>query len=170
MSTRPSSWMTLSYHTIIGLDKGDKLQMRVRCVCLIIIFFGVSVLITGCGEENITEPDEEMAEPDEEIDESEAPCMREGPPNTFAFSSTPAPGATISSSQEFTLMFDFVATEITVNGIAATSTNPSGVGRTWVISLILEQGTRDFNVEWTESNGCTGAQVSGPYTVVADED
>ena len=84
-----------------------------------------SVLITGCGEEDITEPEAEMTEPEEEIDEPEKPCMREGPPNTLGFSSTPAPGATISSSQEFTLMFDFVATEVTVNGIAATSTNPS---------------------------------------------
>ena len=135
-----------------------------------IIFLGVSVLITGCGEKDITEPKAEMTESEEEIDESEEPCMREVPPPTFAFSATPAPGATISSSQEFTLMFDFVATEVTVNGIAATSTNPSGAGRTWVISLILEPGTRAFNVEWTESNGCTGAQVKGPYTVVADED
>ena len=162
--------MTLCYHTSVDLVKKGKLQMRVRCVCLMVIFLGVSVLITGCGEEDITEPEAEMTEPEEEIDEPEKPCMREGPPNTHAFSSTPAPGATISSSQEFTLMFDFVATEVTVNGIAATSTNSSGVGRTWVISLILEPGTRAFNVEWTESNGCTGAQAQGPYTVVADED
>lgn len=162
--------MTLCYHTSVDLVKESELQMRVRFVCFVIIFFGALVLITGCGEEDITEPEAEMTEPKEEIDEPEEPCMREGPPPTFTFSTTPAPGATISSSQEFTLMFDPVATEVTVNGIAATSTNPNGVGRTWVISLILELGTQGFSVEWTESNGCTGTQAVGPYTVVADED
>ena len=162
--------MMLCYHTGVGLVKKGELQMRVRFVCFVIIFFGVSVLITGCGGEDITEPEAEMTEPEEEIDEPEDPCMREGPPPTFTFSTTPAPGATISSSQEFTLMFDPVATEVTVNGIAATSANPSGVGRTWIVSLMLEPGTRSFPVEWTESNGCIGAQAVGPYTVVADED
>ena len=47
--------------------------MRVRCVCLIIIFFGVSVLITGCGEEDIMDPKEEMAELEEEMVEPEDP-------------------------------------------------------------------------------------------------
>ena len=154
----------LCYHTSVDLVKEGKLQMRVRCVCLIIIFFGVSVLITGCGEEDITEPEEE-------IDEPEEPCMQEGPPPpTFAFSITPAPGGIISPNQEFTLTFDFIATAVTVNGISATATNASGIGRTWVVSLILEPGTQALAVEWTKPDGCTGAQVSGPHTVVTDED
>lgn len=135
--------------------------MRVRCVCLIIIFFSVSVLITGCGEEDIAEPEEEMVEPED-------PCMQKGPPNTAPpFHMIPVAGTTISSSQEFTLDFDMVVIEVTVNGLSAT-----GSGRTWVVSLILEPGTRDLAiaVEWTESDGCTGLQVTGPYTVVADED
>ena len=124
-----------------------------------IICFGISVLITGCGEEDIVEPEEEMAEPED-------PCMQEAPPHTGPlFSITPSPGAVISSNQEFTLDFDMVVVEVTVNRISAT-----GSGRMWVVSLILEPGTRDFAVEWTESNGCIGVQAMGPYTVVADED
>ena len=73
--------------------------MRVRCICLIVIFFGVSVLITGCGEEDI-------AEPEEEIDEPEDPCMQKAPPNTGQLTVTPPAGAIISSSQEFTLILD----------------------------------------------------------------
>ena len=65
--------------------------MRVRCVCLMIIFFSVSVLIIGCGEEDITEPEEEMAEPEETM-------MQKAPPNTGQLTVTPAAGATISSS------------------------------------------------------------------------
>ena len=145
--------------------------MRVRCVCLIIIFFHVSVLITGCGEEDITEPEAEMAEPEEEIDEPEDPCMPEGPPDAaHPFNITPGPGAMISSSQEFTLDFRMVVVEVTVNGVAATSTHASGVGLVWVVSLILEPGMRGFAVEWTEPDGCPGVQAVGPYTVVADED
>ena len=45
-----------------------------------------------------------------------------------------------------------------------------GIGRVWVISLILVPGTRGFSVEWTESDGCMRSQAVGPYTVVADED
>ena len=141
--------------------KKGKLQMQVRCVCLMIIFLGVLVLITGCGEEDITVPEEE-------IDEPEDPCIPKVPPNTaIPFHITPAAGTTISLSQEFTLDFDMVVIEVTVNGISAT-----GSGRTWVVSLILEPGTRDLAiaVEWTESDGCTGRQATGPYTVVADED
>lgn len=137
--------------------------MRVRCVCLITVFFGVSVLITGCGEEDITEPEAEMTE-------LEDPCLQKGPPNTGQLTVTPAPGGIISSTQEFTLIFDMVVVEVTVNGVAATSTHASGVGLVWVVSLILEPGTRSFAVEWTESDGCTGLQAVGPYTVVADED
>ena len=136
----------------------------------LLFFLGVSVLITECGGEDITEPEEEMAEPEAEMVEPEAPCMREGPPPTFAFSVTPAQGTIISPNQEFTLMFDFIATEVTVNGISATATNASGIGTVWVVSLTLEPGMRGFAVEWTESNGCTGLQAAGPYTVVADED
>ena len=81
--------------------------------------------------------------------EPEDPCMQEAPPHTGPlFSITPSPGAVISSNQEFTLDFDMVVVEVTVNGISAT-----GSGRMWVVSLILEPGTRDFAVEWTESNG-----------------
>ena len=136
-----------------------------------IIFLGVSVLITGCGEEDITEPEAEMAEPEEEIDEPEDPCMQEGPPPAIIpFDITPFPGKIISSSQKFTLVFDMVVVEVTVNGIAATDTKASGFRSVWVVSLILEPGTRSFAVEWTESDGCTGAIAMGPYTVVADED
>ena len=156
--------MTLCYHTGVGLVKGDELQMRVRCVCLIIIFFRVSVLITGCGEEDI-------AEPEQEIDEPEDPCIPKVLPNTaIPFEVTPALGRTISSSQEFTLIFDMVVVEVTVNGISATTTNASGRGKVWVVSLILGPGTRNLAVEWTEPDGCTRAQAMGPYTVVADED
>ena len=132
--------------------------MRVRCICLIVILIGALVLITGCGEEDIMDPEEE-------IDEPEDPCIQKGPPNTHQFSITPAPGGIISPNQEFTLDFDMVVIEVTVNGISAT-----GSGRTWVVSLILEPGTRTLAVEWTEPDGCTGAQASGPHTVVADED
>lgn len=162
--------MRLCYHIGVGLVKEGKLQMRVRCVCLITVFFGISVLITGCGEEDIMDPEEEMAEPEEEMVEPEDPCLRKGPPNTGQLTVEPAPGATISSSQEFTLIFDMVVVEVTVNGISATATEAGGIGRVWVVSLILEPGTRSLAVEWTESDGCTGAQVMGPYTVVADED
>ena len=138
--------------------------MRVRFVCFVIIFFGVLVLITGCGEEDITEPEEEMTEPED-------PCMQKGPPPTIdPFSITPTPGGIISSSQEFTLTFDMVVVEVTVNGVAATSTHASGVSLVWVVSLLLEPGTRTLSVEWTEPDGCTGVQAVGPYTVVADED
>ena len=126
-------------------------------------FFGVSVLITGCGEEDITVSEEE-------IDEPEDPCTQKAPPNTGQLHVTPHLNTTISSSQEFTLTFDMVVVEATVNGISATTTNASGMGRVWVISLILEPGTRNLAVEWTEPDGCTGAQAMGPYTVVADED
>ena len=158
--------MTLSYHTSVGLVKEGELQMRIRFVYFVIIFFGISVLITGCGEEDIMDPEEEMAEPEEEMVEPEDPCIPKVPPNTASpFDITPAPGATISSGQEFTLDFDMVVIEVTVNGISAT-----GSGRTWVVSLILEPGTRDLAIEWTKPDGCTGAQATGPYTVVADED
>ena len=56
--------------------------MRVRSVCFMIMFFGVSVLITGCGEEDIMEPEEEMAEPED-------PCLQKGPPNTGQLTVTP---------------------------------------------------------------------------------
>ena len=65
--------------------------MRVRCVCFIIIFFGASVLITGCGGEDITDSEEEIAEPQETV-------MEKGPPPASQFSTTPAPGAIISSN------------------------------------------------------------------------
>ena len=136
--------------------------MRVRFVGFMVIFFGVSVLITGCGGEDITDPDEEMAEPQETV-------MEKGPPPASQFTITPGAGAIISSTQEFTLHFNKVTTEATVNGVAATSTNASGV-EVWVVSLILEPGTRSFAVEWTESDGCAWIQAVGPYTVVADED
>ena len=54
--------MTLCYHTSVDLVKEGELQMRVGFVCLITVFFCVSVLITGCGEEDITEPEAEMVE------------------------------------------------------------------------------------------------------------
>ena len=136
--------------------------MRVRFVCIMIIFFGASILITGCGEEDITEPEEEIAEPEETV-------MEKGPPGT-AFTITPAPGAVISSNQEFTLTFDIAVIEVIVNGISATDTKAGGFGGVWIVSLILEPGPRSLSVEWTESNGCIGDQASGPYTVVADED
>ena len=120
------------------------------------------------------DPEEEMTELEEEMVEPEDPCLQEGPPNAAApFNIIPAPGATISSSQEFTLDSDMVVIEVTVNGIAATDTKAGGLFTSvWVVSLILEPGTRDLTlaVEWTKSDGCTGFQVTGPYTVVADED
>ena len=78
-----SDFPTLTFQTkwVINLKlnspmvKEGELQMRVRFVCFVIIFFGVSVLITGCGEEDITEPGAEMPEPEEEIDEPEDPCL-----------------------------------------------------------------------------------------------
>ena len=86
--------------------------MRVRFVRFVIIFFGALVLITGCGEEDITEPEAEIVEPED-------PCIQEGPPNTaIPFDITPAPGGIISSSQEFTLIFDMVVVEVTVNEVA----------------------------------------------------
>ena len=125
----------------------------------LLFFFGVSVLITGCGEEDIAEPEEEMAEPED-------PCIPKVPPHTGPlFITTPIAGEIISSSQEFTLDFDMVVIEVTVNGISAT-----GSGKMWVVSLILEPGTRNLAVEWTKPDGCTGAQAIGPYTVIADED
>ena len=140
--------------------------MRVRFVCFVIIFFGVLVLITGCGEEDITEPEEEMTEPED-------PCLQKGPPPASQFVVQPATGAIISSTQEFTLTFDTAfgqITEVTVNGISATDTKTGGLfSSVWVVSLILEPGTQGFSVEWTESDGCTGAQAIGPYTAVADE-
>jgi hypothetical protein len=129
-----------------------------------IISFGASVLITGCGEEDITDPDEEMAEPQETV-------MEKRPPSTLQFTFTPAAGAVISSNQEFTLTFDIAVIEVTVNGIAATDTKAGGFGGVWIVSLTLEPGARDLAVEWTEkSNGCVWVQAVGPYTVVADED
>lgn len=144
--------------------------MRVRFVCFVIIFFRALVLVTGCGEEDITEPEAEMDESEEGMVELEDPCLQKGPPNTGQLTVTPAPGGIISSTQEFTLIFDMVVVEVTVNGVAATDTKASGLSSVWVVSLILEPGTRSFAVEWTESDGCTGAQAMGPYTVVADED
>ena len=133
-------------------------------MCFIIIFFGALVLITGCGEEDITEFEEETAEPED-------PCIPKIPPHTGPlFIITPFPGEIISSSQEFTLDFDMVVIEVTVNGVAATATNASGMGRVWIVSLILEPGQGNLAVEWTKLDGCTGAQAMGPYTVVADED
>ena len=115
--------MTLCYHTSVDSVKKGELQMRVRCVCFIIIFLAVSVLIIGCGEEDIVEPEEETAEPED-------PCIPKVPPNTASpFGITPAAGLTISSSQEFTLDFDMVVIEVTVNGVAATATNASELGR-----------------------------------------
>lgn len=106
--------MTLYYHTSVGLVKEGKLQMRVRFVCIAIIFFGVLVLITGCGKEDITEPEAEMTEPKEEVDEPEDPCLQKGPPNAaLPFNITPGPGGMISSSQEFTLDFRMVVVEVT---------------------------------------------------------
>ena len=116
------------------------------------------------------DPEEEIAEPEAEMVQPEAPCMREGPPNTGQLTVEPASGATISSTQEFTLILDMVVVEVTVNGISATDTKASGFGGVWVVSLILEPGTRGFFVEWTEPDDCTGGQAVGPYTVVADED
>ena len=152
--------MMLCYHTRVDWVKEGELQMRVRFVCFMIMFFGASVLITGCGEEDIMEPEEEMAEPED-------PCLQKGPPNTGQLTVTPPGGVTISSSQEFTLIFDMVVVEVTVNGISATDTGADDV---WIVSPILEPGTRVLAVEWTEGDGCTGAQVTGPYTVVPDED
>ena len=137
--------------------------MRVRCICFTLIFIGALVLITGCGEEDITVPEKD-------IDEPEDPCMQKGPPNTGQLTVTPPASVIISSSQEFTLIFDMVVVEVTVNEVAATDTKAGGFSSVWVVSPILEPGTRDFAVEWTEPDGCTGAQAFGPYTVVADED
>lgn len=39
-----------------------------------------------------------------------------------------------------------------------------------VLVLITACGEKDINVEWTESNGCTGGIAMGPYTVVAHEE
>jgi hypothetical protein len=129
-----------------------------------IISFGASVLITGCGEEDITDPEEEMDEPEETV-------MDKGPPFDGQLSVTPAPGVIISSSQEFTLAFDIAVMEVIVNGISATDTKAGGFGGVWIVSLTLEPGARDLAVEWTEkSNGCVWVQAVGPYTVVADED
>ncbi len=72
--------------------------MQVRFVRFVIVFFGALVLITGCGEENITELEAEMPEPEEEIDDPEDPCLQQGPPNTGQLTVTPAPGGVISSS------------------------------------------------------------------------
>ena len=58
--------------------------MRVRFVDFMIMFFGALVLITGCGEEDITVPEEE-------IDEPEEPCMQKGPP-TDQLTVAPFPG------------------------------------------------------------------------------
>ena len=151
--------MTLCYHTSVGLVKRSELQMRVRCIYFTLIFISALVLITGCGEEDI-------ADPEEKIDEPEDPCISKVPPHTGPlFIITPVPGEIISPTQEFTLHFDLPTTEATVNGISAI-----GSGYIWVVSLILAPGIRTLTVEWTESNGCIRFQVSGPYTVVADED
>ena len=159
--------MTLCYHTSVDLVKEGKLQMRIRFVCFVIIFLGALVLITGCGEEDITEPEAEIVEPED-------PCLQKGPPPASQFVVQPAAGATISSTQQFTLDFDTAfgqITEVTVNGIAATDTKAGGLfSSVWVVSLILEPGTRTLSVEWTESDGCMRSQAVGPYTVVADED
>ena len=90
-------------------------------MCIMIIFFGASILITGCGEEGITDPEEEMDEPEETV-------MDKGPPFDDQLSVTPAPCAIISSSQEFTVTFDIAVIEITVNGISATDTKAGGFG------------------------------------------
>ena len=127
--------MTLCYHTSVDLVKRGELQRRVRFVCIMIISFGASILITGCGEEDITEPEEEMDEPQETV-------MDKGPPFDGQLSVTPAPGVIISSSQEFTVTFDIAVIEVTVNGISATDTKAGGFGGVWVVSLILELGTR----------------------------
>ena len=133
--------------------------MGVRFVCFIIIFFGASTLITGCGGENITDPEEEIAET------QEIPIGKILLGTHFTIA--PAPGAIIFSSQEFTLGFDYAVIEVTVDGISATNT---GAGNVWIVSLILEPGTRSFSVEWASSDGYTGTKAVGPYTVVTDED
>ena len=148
--------------------------MQVRFVCFVIIFFGALVLIAGCSGKDITEPEAEMIEPEGEIDEPEDPCLKKGPPPASQFVVQPAAGATISSTQEFTLDFDTAfgqITKVTVNGVSATDTKAGGLfSSVWVVSLILEPGTRTLSVEWTESDGCMRSQAVGPYTVAADED
>ena len=90
------------------------------------------------------DPEEEMAEPED-------PCLQEGPPPAILPAVEPVPGTTISSSQEFTLTFDTAfgqVIEVTVNAISATATE---AGRffdsVWVVSLILEPGTRTLAVK-----------------------
>ena len=43
-------------------------------------------------------------------------------------------------------------------------------GASVLITGCGEEDIMDPTVEWAESNGCIGDQVSGPYTVVPDED
>ena len=91
-------------------------------------FFGVSALITGCGEEDIMDPEEEIAKTQE--------VPLEKIPLGTPFAITPSLGEIITSSQEFTLTFDKLTTEATVNGISATDTKASGFGGVWVVSPI----------------------------------
>ena len=142
--------------------------MQVRFVCFIIIFWSACALFTGCGGEDATDTEEEPTElTEEEPAEHEETMPEKGPPGSHLVV-TPPPGGIISSSQEFTLIFDNAATEVAVNGKSATDIK---AGKVWAVTLALEPGTgRAFLVEWTRIDGCTFDQAIGPYTVVAPED
>lgn len=72
----------------------------------------------------------------------------------------PAAAATISSNQQFTLTFDQIIVEATVNGKPA-----SGSRHHWTASPVLARGTVTLNIRWANQDGSAGLKVVGPYIV-----
>ena len=124
-------------------------------LALIISIMFVAFMVTGCGGGNDDDDDDNNNNNNDDNDDAE------GPPDATMVTVDPAAGATVPSTQSFTLTFDQGVTAATVNGAAAT-----GSGLNWTASPALTQGPgQSLNVGWTNRSGTTGSQAVGPYTV-----
>ena len=81
-------------------------------------------------------------------------------PNATTVTISPAAGATISSNQHFTLIFDQSIAVAIVNGSAAT-----GLGRNWTALPVLRKRSVTLSIKWINRDGSAGSKTVGPYIV-----
>ena len=127
----------------------------------ILITFGMFIIciIGGCGDD----PPEGVTDPANPTTSGVTPPRTDdGPPQpVLPFNVTPAPGAEIPSSTQFSLTFDPAVVAVAVNGVAAT-----GSDRNWTTSPMLQEGDDQILVvSWTYPDGRSCSQAVGPYTV-----
>jgi hypothetical protein len=116
-------------------EKRNKMKRTIQALAMLIAITLVTVWMVGCGEE-----DTGTVAAVTKVD--------------------PAEGSTIAANQKITITFDNPATNVTVNGAAAT-----GAGTSWSFQGDLT-GKTGIDIAWTSEDDSAGAK-SVSYTIQA---